>query len=512
MAEDVSFTNCYMAYISNNPYNYPTDSKDTIETNSSLNTGYHIIPNFLWQHYVTPKQFAEFQMKYEAYHVTGATCTIFNMIPMTTQLAIQGTNVFTAFNNTIYAIAYKDELYETAWENWLSQQIHTSYNHNLAWKEGLIFQYGSDTRKRYELPIYRWKVPHFRTATDSTWGFRPQKGSGIGVYPNENTPSGIFWDPLNKPDSIMELRPGKNSVSFSWECHACDSGKWFNLDSLASWWPWTATGPYAGKARAGTRQYTSEEDPDALSTQYQSEPPTNDYTLMNLALQPIVPTGWWWKEMQQSIVQEFNPLKPDLFFPGTEYELYKYPITQWFIKMIPLFDDNGTNIQCSANVSIKMSLHLKAKPRRSAIYAPSWGPFAWKPLYTAQTQNLNFYPANIRYRTGGARRTWQNILTSVNSSGQAVSSDGHWREDPYNVASTAIFSSGTGVAGTRAARTVDTTAPMGKEMIVTYNKDSDMVRLYPPQALKRSIIKDVDMTPLPVSSAAYTHITGGVTM
>nr|WOX03038.1 capsid protein VP1 [Psittaciform chaphamaparvovirus 4] len=448
MVESVTFTNVYMCYVTNNPYVYPNDTPYTTST-LTLNTGWGIIPNMLWRHFVTPKQWAEFVINHEAYHVESMQVTLFNMIPMTTQIAIQGTTTFTAFNNTIYGLGYTDDLYETSWENWFNPNI--TAGKNLLWKEGLTHtdttSGAANVGRRITLPIYLWKQPYFRTSTNQTWAYQTTSNAGLGVYTGGiEKPTGLVWDPFNRPDMLKELRPGKNAITYHWESHSCDSHIWYNLDQLCQWWPYTETGPYnVQQMRPGTRVLADECDPDQLATKPQTSAPTNDYTVPNLANQPLMAASWWWKEMQNSIIQDFSTAKPDLFFAGTEYEQAKYLPTQFFFKLIPLFDDNNTALDVTAQLSVKVSLKVSAKKRRSAIYCPTWGPFTWKQIYSAGTDQI-FAPSFIRYRTGGIRRTWQNIQRPDNDN-SAPTAKPHWREDPYLYPASTV-SSGTGVCYT----------------------------------------------------------------
>lgn len=458
MAESHSITNTYMAYISNTPYSYPPDNNATVSNANGAQaflTGWSPIPNMLWKHFVTPKQWAELLIKYEAYHVDSIHITVFNMIPMTTQLAIQGNTLFTAFNNTIYALGYQDTLYETSWAPWLDKDFYAVPN--LAWKEGLIFNVGAATKKRAQLPIYSWQQPTTRVQSAETMSNSSINQAGNGVFPNGGLPSGLFWDPFNRPEHLKELRPGKNAIHYTWESHACDSHIWFNIDQLCNWYPYTTTGPYTYfHQRPNQIKLTTEGDPDALSSQYQTNPWTNDYTIPNLANAPILPAAWWWHEMKNSIVQNFNPQKADLFFCGTEYEQAKYLPEQFFIKMIPLFDSSGTLVETTANISIKTTLTLSCKKRRSAIYCPTWGPFSWRAIYSAQTVEQIFQPALVRYRTGGLRRTWQNLQNTVTpASSTGISATPHAREDPY-IMTRATVAAGTGTQGTRSITTTTT--------------------------------------------------------
>lgn len=436
MAESHSFTNCYITYFKNNPFHYPANNHDHVSIGSTINTGWHILPNMMWRHLATPKQWAEFVIKYEAYHVDSIQCTVFNPVPMTTQLAIQGTTAFTAFNNTIYSMGYTDTLYETSWYPWNDTAPGTD-DLNLAYKEGLIQPSGTDTKTRYELPIYVWNAPNARATNASLWG-REGTINARTVYPNaiNGVPSGVFWDPMNRPDHLMELRPGKNAISYSWECHECDSGTWFNIDQMAAWAPYCgdwAFNPFK-EGPPGTEKLSTAMDPEPLNdgTTISNPGSTKDYTWPNLADWPVVPNNWFWLELTKSIAAKSSALdrKVQMKALGTEYQCYKYAPTQWFLKGLPLFDENNTHIETTTQVCVKMTLNVSAKKRRSAIFAPTWGPWGWKTLYSMTSWTRNFPPSAVRYRTGGARRTMNNL----DSEGDWQDWTGEWesmREDPF---------------------------------------------------------------------------------
>lgn len=508
MADSVNISNSWIAYIQNNPYVYPKD--DVSEIEGEMNTGWHIIPNMFWSHLVTPRQWYEMLINYEAYHVNGITLSVFNMIPMTQQLAIQGTNIFTAFNNTIYALGYTDKFYETSWHNYYDYSDSANGNHNLLYKEGLICQYNSSVNKRFELPIYKWAVPDSRATTANTYNNAldlqtPANNltTNSGVYPaglanNETVtnyyrrPSGVIWDPMNRPEDLMELRPGKNTIRFGWECHECDNGRWFNLDLMSKYHPYNPESPYHSyRSRPGQYKYSSTTDPNRLSSRYETNPTINDYTIPNYDDIPVVPMAWWWKEMQESIMPFQNADKTheisfweyiDLYFAGTEYEMYKYGPTQSFIKMVPIFDHNGTHIDASAQISVKTTLHLSCKKRRTAMYAPTWGPFNWHNTYSARALDRSFRPALIRYRTGGARRTWQNITTKEHSN-TAGDIKAHPRLPPF---SETVQPAGSGQDNTRfrpyvrqrPGRITPSAPPMDTDDDVGYQRIASP--LYPP--------------------------------
>lgn len=268
MGESVTISNCYCAYIKNDHYGYPydEDERETEVYGHYFNTGWQVLPNILFRHYFTPRQWAEFCIKYQAYSYSGYRITLFNMVPMTTQISFQQTSVYTAFNNTIYAWGYQDTEYETPWCNWYAGK-HKYQQPNLAYKEGLQM-HGGTTTKRLFLPHYEFRMPNSRPYNEFSMGNSTQ--SAKTTYPDDGIPRGVFWDPLNKPNSILEFRPGKNAITFTHTVADCDKGKVFNIDQMASWAPYTPTGPYSGIApRPGCIELTATNDPDKITTQYE---------------------------------------------------------------------------------------------------------------------------------------------------------------------------------------------------------------------------------------------------
>lgn len=490
MAEDVSFSNSYCAYITNQPYQYSYDEADEdIEGNNhAFNTGWHVLPNVLWRHFVTPKQFAEFHIKYQSYTYVGHKITLFNMIPMHAQLAFGSNQIYTAFNNCIYALGYQDKHFETNMFNWFATTAKDAQP-NLAFKEGVLW-HKDGSKPRLMFPHYTWKttaVRYFYEKSVANNGL-----DGKAVYPPIGSPRGMMWDPMNNPSDLMEFRPGKNAMTFTDSVPDCDKSIWYNLDAIASWYPYTATGPYTGIDRPATFHLTAEMDPDRLTSMHEN--PSNkvhDYTIPNWWNQPVVHVGWWWKEMQQSIVQVRDARKPDLFFPGTEKELAQYPPQQMFTKLIPLWDDRNNTLPLTAQICVKVELFLKAKPRQSSIYCPTWGPFSYTDLYSHMPRHANYRLAAIRYRTGGMRRTWQNMQRTKapepvpGGGGQIAWDQAHAREDPYKVDTSAepeLNPAGGGVAGTYSI------APSYKDnLTVTFSRDLDRVVLHIPEKQKKGL-------------------------
>nr|QKE54867.1 MAG: capsid protein [Parvoviridae sp.] len=491
MADKFVATNTWMCYIRNQPYIYPVDNSST-HAAKPINTGWHILPNMLWKHFVTPKQWAALQIHYEAYHVDSISIEVFNMIPMTQQLAIQGNTIFTAFNNCMYALGYTDKHYETNWHGWYTEdaRIYTMLHE----KEGLRTKAGFDTRQRLELPLYKWNPPNSRPRSNRSYENWDAASGWSSTYPAganpadadptkgySGKPSGLIWDPFNEPDGLLELRPGKNAIRFQWNCHEIDQDKWFNFDQLAWWWPYTPEGPYCFNfQRPGAYNLTSECDPDRLASKYEQNKPINDYTIPNYCFNPIVPMQWWWKEMKESIapykMKGGEWLKRvDQFWVGTERECYHYGPTQNFMKLIPLFDSQGTHISATAQISIRTTLTLKVKKRRSAIFAPTWGPFSWYDLYTTQTVHKRFAPAMVRYRTGGMRRTWQNTGDSADGTFARP------RETPYKWYDANLNPDAGGADGTFFNKRDETTQePPRKRLIPTAPPLEEMDLTSPP--------------------------------
>jgi len=438
MAESVSYSSNYMVYWDNSPYIYPTSDNPQLNNVFTMNTGWHVLPTMLWKHFLSPKQWWEFHINYEAYHVAGYTATLYNPIPITQNLAIQGTSTFNAFNNTIYSLGAQDILYETSYHNWWTDPVWKYFY--TAYKEGAVRtgNTGSEKWQRLVLPKYLWE----NSATDPvdvyTWSWDPTPpiyASAAAVWPHTNQGeqhadySGCFWDPLTDPDSILELRPGKNSMTFNWATHGCDESIWYNLDQLVRFLPYVPEGPWAGVtttsgnvSRYGkdgtyipnpkmtdpfpqTSYTTGGVDQAAQRPQPQYGGRYQDFSMPNYLNLPIVPVTWFWKEMQQNLIEDRNTQKPQLGWPGTEFQAYKYPPTQSYVKGIPLYDENNTLIATSTQGILRCTLHLKAKKRRSRYYCPTWGPLSGAMAYTIQG---TYTPAMVRYRTGGARRGWAN--------------------------------------------------------------------------------------------------------
>lgn len=502
MAENVTFSHVYGTYLENNEYKYPNQHLWSIPHDKhQWDTGWHIVPNILWKHYASPKDMAHLEINYESYSVSGGKCTIFNPIPMTSQVNFQRTSIFTAFNNCMYILGTSDPSYETNWFSWYESR---NYSPPLFYKEGIIYEEGANegSAKRYMWPRFKYNIPNARPTEQNT--FANMADMNQGCYPSVNIPTGVIWDPMEDPSSIMELRPGKNAMSFHWEVHDVDKDKWFNLDNMAWWYPYGHANPFPLQM-PGQYHLSMEVDPDRLQSRWQYKT-GRDYTMADFMDCPVLPMSWWWKEMAESIIPNKQQTALDderkqafLRFPGTERELCHYPPMQWFAKGVPLFDEHESLIKTIYFCSVKIELYLKGKKRRSKIWAPTWGPFN-QSIYTAKTEWTKWTGSYIRYRTGGMRRTWLNYEGEGKSddtgTGTTTVDKAHPRETPYfRSAYTDSIPGDTSYSLRPEPKTGKAKPP---DLQVTFHKDDDRVVIERPQVLKRKTKPDIRMrTPSP---------------
>lgn len=461
------YNNVYCMYITNHPYDYPDYAHESVEAGSIVSTGWHVLPNQMISHFMTPAQWADLIDHSSTYQISSISMELFNLVPLTETLSLSGQNTLWTFNNCLYALGYSDEYRETSYYNWMSYgssvQDQTKLKRfpkancspNLLYKEGKQCS-GESNWIQYTPPLYGWQRPLYRIHSTRTYANSALAGAGIGVYPctssgtqaGNKQPGGLIWDPFNNPDALMELRPGKNSMKFS---HTFEHSPVFNSDMFAYMSPYTATGPYQGNDRPGTFQQTLESDPDMLTSRNEgNDGPFNDFTIPNFAFQPLVPSGWWWKEIKESIMDITWLKKPNLHWTGTEREMCCDPPPQWFCKVLPLFraspiGGSPTLIDCIANVAVRTSITINTTPRHSAIYCPTHGPWSWWDLYSHLPWYHNYKLAGVRGRAGGLRRTWQNYeFTSVDTEPALGGGNAHRREDPYKESVTITSGCGTG--------------------------------------------------------------------
>nr|QBJ04589.1 NS1 [Tasmanian devil-associated chapparvovirus 3] len=406
----VTYSNLQYAYIKNDPYVYPTDDSTSgsfLGTQLNTSTGWQIIPNLMWSHLLTPKDMCHLKVNYQAYSVKSISATVFNMIPLTETLAIQGNVTFAAFNNTIYAVGYTDDLYETSPFDWQT----TAKNFNLAYKEGARYSGGGSQAAGnaacINLPTYNFVI--------SQPGF---PGATLGRY------DGLFWDPFNRPDKIMELRPGKNAIKFSWETHEADKGIWYNLDSLGFISTFKVDG-VTNETQNNPLKITIDDGITASRNDMIYQPIVRTWYLnynlwkargSNIGQMnpPPLPTG------QASRTPVFGPKDSNILDTGPESQNYKYPPTQWFIKLLPLYDANNALINTRAQIGILKTVVLEVKPRTSAYYAPSYNMWTVSPAetYSVNMGLQNYDTCIVRPRSCSTARqsfTTESVYASTTS-------------------------------------------------------------------------------------------------
>lgn len=198
----VTFTNTRIVYIKNG-FNKATDGTikqypgATTTYEYLQTTGWHLVPNQLYQDLMTFKNWYNLITKNAYFCPKHLEVTIQNLIPLTDDLSIAQDTTFMSFNNTIYAVTYQDDIYETPAQHFQNPSIH--------YREGLNPQ----TNTKIYLPIYVHHLPA-----------RPGQSDQALLQ--------AFWDPLTKADRLGELRPGKNAVSYSWTRNPADNDKWYN--------------------------------------------------------------------------------------------------------------------------------------------------------------------------------------------------------------------------------------------------------------------------------------------
>lgn len=338
MSDILTFTNCTYAYIKNDPYKYPT-KYDGQTTPVKTSTGWHIIPNQQYSDWLTPKQWFELMYKANSFALMSCSVTVQNMIPLTQNAAIQGTASFTAFNNTIYALGYTDNAYETVWRE---EDKLTLWE-----REGVTYN-GTGAPTRYMIPQY----------DHVSWNFED--------IPNKAGYQSYFWDPLTLSEDLLELRPGKNAIKFS---YTTDKEIFYNTSMQQAFDPtWN---PATGTHKSASYGLSNE--------------PTNNYKTDNITPHNAV-NAYINTQDDHPFCDTANP-RVSSQAPWNHIAIQKptlrshsQPCPQWFIKMIPIFDENGALIQTTAQVCMYRKISFKITPKKNAINMP---------LYPQMTKEVN---------------------------------------------------------------------------------------------------------------------------
>nr|QUS52572.1 capsid protein [Mute swan feces associated chapparvovirus 1] len=338
-------------YIDNSPMQYPQldiSTQDTFTKNNPRNTGWQVLPNQLIGHMLSPAQWWDITRTFDAMRVDAVKGTVFNMIPLTETLAIQGNTTFTAFNNTIYALGYADNKYETEFFNWT-----TAYdNFNIYQKEGMESQVTGTSTARMNLPIYHhylWGHPE----APASWpkGAPPTTRT---AYPQM---AGVLWDPLNCPEDLMELRPGKNAIQYSWTRRADDTHELYSLNNSVY---------FSSYRKNSTNPDTMWQLLRAYNQQFNwgMTPLVDNFYYNDVVWSTI--TKSWTDPSNIEFVKAMNVLPPYGQFNA------KWPIPNWFIKLVPLYSAQNTLIQTSAQICYLTEVTVTGEPRQTgAHFAPN---------------------------------------------------------------------------------------------------------------------------------------------
>lgn len=281
-------------------------------------TGWHFIPNTRFDNWLTPRQYYDLMNNHSKFRVHRVELILQNMIPLTDNLAINQETTFMSFNNTIYALGYTDKHYET---------IQIDEKVDLLWREGVRYKQASYSAapiisgKQY-LPLYAHPLP-MEKVPDSTGTLR-------------ETPLAIYsWDPLVHSSSLMELRPGKNAITFSWSRHPEDDSKWFS--TIQNYW------------------VTNAED--------RSQKPIYTYADYDFRRRWITPGGLFKVDPRNGIFENKRTMV-------TQDQIWKYPMTNFFVKMMPIVGTKNQLLQHEAQVVLTRKIYFDVQPRIGAINFP----------------------------------------------------------------------------------------------------------------------------------------------
>lgn len=292
------------------------------------NTGWHFIPNQRYDNWLVQRQWYDLVNNHSRFRIHSCEATVQNMIPLTDNLSIQQDTTFVSFNNTIYALGYTDFHYET-----LPVESQT----DLKFREGKTVNIpGQQMGTKMVLPLYRH--PLYKTSNDT---------STRVIY---------SWDPFIHPQGLMELRPGKNAIKYSWK----------NETDL----PFFDTSYLRGDQ----------------NLQDGTNLPTTDIFLNNFSAQWMVP------------VDTFKADPRNLAWQKKRSQWYKHYVDKgihnWFIKMIPILDKDGNLLNHTAQVAIVKTITFEVEPRTNTTNYPQLDYFYTDRTkvngFTAEATNSNF--------------------------------------------------------------------------------------------------------------------------
>lgn len=322
-------------------------------------TGWHFIPNNRWKDYLNHAQWFDLTCNHEAFRIKEINCSVMNLIPLTDQLAIQQNTTFMSFNNTIYALAYDDTCYETT-----CSMMKTEQESKVYYREGMSVDpaTGNISEKQY-LPEYLHLVPSISRTS----------GSGIPTKM-----PGYFWDPLTRATTLMELRPGKNSINFSWHCSPEDEHLWWSLNSgfITQY----------NSAASGRRTWINRNGPGASKFDNSWITPFN-YAAFDPAYNKYPTTN----PNNMAASSQLFSTRSEIW---ASQNTYKKPIRNWFIKMLPILDSNKALLKHEGMVCIVKKITLEVEPRKSAVNYPRL-PYSWASVTNMESNMDTQYTLGI---------------------------------------------------------------------------------------------------------------------
>nr|QTE04047.1 MAG: capsid protein [Phylloscopus proregulus parvoviridae sp.] len=296
----VEYENANFAYLTN-AINQVFWADKEAQTDNFVwqNTGWHVLENKQWKNFLTPKQWFDLVTNHDRVRIVKCSAIVQNMIPLTDNLSISQDTTFMSFNNTIYALGYTDKCYET---------LPVESDTNINYREGAIVSETDGTiSKKVVIPLYRHPIIRYNATTNLT---------------------SQSWDPFCKPHNLMELRPGKNSIVFEWERDSSD-------DDIA----WFSTAKYCSVQNTGDN--TNSPLFFDASANHQNEWITPPCVIKN---DPRVAA---YDRKRGTLYQRF----------------FNKPITNWFLKLIPIINQKNALLKHTAQVCIVRKITFEVTPR-----------------------------------------------------------------------------------------------------------------------------------------------------
>lgn len=275
-------------------------------------TGWCFIPNNRYDNWLTHKQWFDLVTNHNKFIPHSCEIIVQNMIPLTDSLSIAQDTTFMSFNNTIYALGYQDNKYEC------NMREENSYP-ELYWREGITYKQNGNAPaqdKKLTLPEYLHYLPMVKLA--NVW--RPYT-----IY---------AWDPFCSPESIMELRPGKNSLVFSWKRSGADDGNWVSTQAF--------------------------------------------FGTVNTSDNSNIPQMWdYYQDFKGTIVTPPLNSKNDPRNTNTNKKMslhyqqfYHNPIPMMMLKLMPIMSTTNQELKQSAMIVIIRKISFEVTPRKGSINFP----------------------------------------------------------------------------------------------------------------------------------------------